>query len=89
MSHTKGESEFLSILMSAWIAGQTAERHGESTENKIRADCEGLMRVKSQFAATFDLFDASVYTQALLSKGIGQHTHALALLEAAIAKCEI
>lgn len=86
--YTKGESEYLNILMSAWIAGQTAERYGKSTENKIKADCEGLMRIKPQFAITIDLLEACEYTKTLLSKGIGQHTHALALIEAAVAKAQ-
>jgi hypothetical protein len=39
-------------------------------------------------ASNKDLVTACEYTENLLSKGIGQHTHALALIEAAIAHKE-
>ena len=58
MKHTKGEIEFLNILMSAWVAGWYAGRDDETTDDRKRIDCPEIMKRYSKQAAAPELLAA-------------------------------
>ena len=88
--HTKGELEFLNVLMSAWVGGWYAGIDGAKTDHRKRADCFFIMKENPQFTTTPDLLAAcELLLKTLLEAGYDPEIEeAVTTAKTAIAKAK-